>query len=132
MSLHLCSICLKQLSVNSSFSDNISSIYVEILISLLSKHITDKYNDINFLSNDEINSWEHEQKDFFELESYEDQYDNFALNINSSKENRKSNTESSIMNLQKRLNSAVKEENYEYAAILRDRISELKKAINRQ
>lgn len=127
VSIHLCNTCLKKLTVSSSIFKNISSIYVELMISLLSKYLTDKYNYTDSTSNNDINNWEPEQEEFLEFDSYENQYDNFKVNSRSSQENKISNTENIIMNLQRRLHNAVKEENYEYAAVLRDKIIELKK-----
>lgn len=130
ISIRLCKTCLKKLSVSSSIFENISSIYVELMISLLSKYLTDKYNFTNFNSDNDINSWESEQDEFLGFDLYENQYENLEFNHRNLQENIQSNTEFTIVNLQKRLSNAVKEENYEYAAILRDRIIELRNVTN--
>jgi len=97
-SLNLCNECLKQLVFNASSINDVSSTYIEVIINLLSEYLTDIVND-----------------------------EDFELNIDRDNETGQYNMEDSIHDLQNRLDVAVEEENYEYAAILRDRIIELKK-----
>ena len=82
-----------------------------------------------FVGTDESESfsWESDEDDLLEFDTYENQFNNDESNRGKRQNGKLSGIEISIMNLQKRLDLAVKEENYEFAAKLRDRIIELKK-----
>jgi len=100
VSLTLCNECLKQLVFNSSLVENVSSVYIKVIVNLLSDYLSDLFSDEDF-----------------ELKVDKDK----------NRETEQYRPEDSIDDLQNKLDIAVIEENYEYAAILRDRIIELKK-----
>ncbi len=97
-SLNLCNECLKHLVFNSSAINNVSTVYIEVIINLISEYLSDIVND-----------------------------ENFELDIDKDNETEQYSMDDSLDELQNRLDMAVKDENYEYAVILRDRIIALKK-----
>jgi len=114
ISVYLCDKCLEQLKLNSPVFNDISSMYVEIIIGLLSEYLSSQTE-------------EDDDDDLLEFDTYENQFINDESHGGKRLNGKLSEIEISILNLQKRLDLAVKEENYEFAAKLRDRIIELKK-----
>ena len=127
ISVYLCDKCLEKLKLNSPVFNDISSMYVEIIIGLLSEYLSNQTEEDELTDESESFSWESDEDDLLEFDTYENQFNNDESNRGKRQNGKLSGIEISIMNLQKRLDLAVKEENYEFAAKLRDRIIELKK-----
>lgn len=127
ISVYLCENCLEQLKLNSPVFNDISSVYVEIIIGLLTEYLSNQTQDDDFTNENESLSWESNDDDFLEYDSYENQFGNEDYHFKKRRSSKLSDVEASIMNLQRRLDLAVKEENYEFAAKLRDKIIELKR-----
>ena len=53
ISVHLCEECLEQLKLNSPVFNDISSVYVEIIISLLSEYLSNQTGDDDFTNENE-------------------------------------------------------------------------------
>ncbi len=125
--LSLCEKCLEQQGIDSLIINNIASIYGGIILDLLSKYLSFKVNNDDFLKDGEICSWEIDEEFHQEFNQYENQSNNNNFHAEINEENKSSRVEISTHNLQKRLDQAIEEENYELAAKLRDKIIELKR-----